>query len=81
LALDVEARTVSGVWLRHMPRGLDPHGRPIVAPDGRWQRGRLTDALYLAGDEHGMWAEWYRYLAESGLPPDRGCRARSGGMR
>jgi hypothetical protein len=57
LALDVEGRTVGCVWLRHMSRGLDPHGRPIVAPDGRWQLGRITDALYLAGDEHGMWAE------------------------
>jgi RES domain-containing protein len=72
LALDVEGRTVGGVWLRHMPKGLDPCGRPLVAPDGRWQLGRVTDALYLAGDEHGMWAEWYRHLAEGGLPPGRG---------
>jgi RES domain-containing protein len=31
----------------------------------------VVDALYLAGDEDGMWAEWYRHLAESGVPPMR----------
>jgi RES domain-containing protein len=72
LALEVEARTVGGIWLRHIPSGLDPRGRPAVASNGRWQRGRNVDALYLAGDENGMWAEWYRHLAESGLPPGRG---------
>lgn len=72
MALDVEARTVGGIWLRHMPSGLDPRGRPAPAADGRWQHGRIADALYLAGDEQGMWAEWYRHLAESGLSPGRG---------
>jgi hypothetical protein len=29
----------------------------------------VVDALYLAADEHTMWAEWYRHLAERGVPP------------
>lgn len=29
------------------------------------------DALYLARDEETLWAEWYRHLAERGLPPLR----------
>jgi hypothetical protein len=39
--------------------------------DSRWQRGDVVDALYLAGDEETMWAEWYRALAEGGVPPLR----------
>ena len=27
------------------------------------------DALYLADDEATLWAEWYRHLAERGVPP------------
>jgi RES domain-containing protein len=43
-------------------------GRP--APDGRWQRGELLVGLYLAEDPDTVWAEWYRALAELGVPPD-----------
>jgi RES domain-containing protein len=28
-----------------------------------------VDAVYLADDEQTAWAEWYRHLAEHGLPP------------
>lgn len=28
------------------------------------------DALYLADSEETAWAEWYRHLAENGVPPD-----------
>jgi len=28
-----------------------------------------VDALYLARDETTLWAEWYRHLAERGVPP------------
>lgn len=31
----------------------------------------MVDALYLARDEDTLWAEWYRHLAERGLPPNR----------
>jgi len=30
-----------------------------------------VDALYLAHDRATMWAEWYRHLAERGIPPLR----------
>jgi len=31
----------------------------------------VVDALYLTRDESTLWAEWYRYLAEAGVPPHR----------
>jgi RES domain-containing protein len=43
--------------------------RPQPPGDNRWQRGTVVDALYLADDENTLWAEWYRHLAERGLPP------------
>jgi RES domain-containing protein len=46
-----------------------PHRDP--PPDNRWQRGSVVDALYLADSEETLWAEWYRYLAEAGIPPTR----------
>jgi len=30
-----------------------------------------VEALYFAPSESAMWAEWYRFLAEMSLPPDR----------
>jgi hypothetical protein len=39
-------------------------------PNSRWQRGSVVDALYLADSEGTAWAEWYRHLAEAGVPPD-----------
>jgi hypothetical protein len=71
VALDVDRVDVSGVWFRHIPHGADPLARPSPPPDNRWQRGRIVDALYLADDEATLWAEWYRHLAEIGLPPLR----------
>jgi RES domain-containing protein len=29
----------------------------------------VVDALYLADEDATLWAEWYRHLAERGLPP------------
>jgi hypothetical protein len=69
LALDVDPTSVEGRWLRHVPAGLDPSHRPIPPADNRWQRGQVVDALYLASDEDGVWAEWYRHLAERAIPP------------
>jgi RES domain-containing protein len=57
------------VWLRHTSYGRDPRIRPAPAPNSRWQRGTVVDALYLADREATMWAEWYRSLAELGVPP------------
>lgn len=52
-----------------MPHGTDPRLRPQPPTDNRWQRGAIVDALYLARDEETLWAEWYRHLAERGIPP------------
>lgn len=60
---------MSGRWLRHIPHGAGPLHRPAPAGDNRWQRGDVVDALYLVKDEAGLWAEWYRHLAERGIPP------------
>jgi hypothetical protein len=43
--------------------------RPQPPGDNRWQRGAVVDALYLVDDEDTLWAEWYRHLAERGIPP------------
>jgi len=66
---DVEGRRVTGFWLRHQPAGGLPLARRDPPPDSRWQRGAVVDALYLADSEASVWAEWYRHLAELGLPP------------
>ncbi len=39
--------------------------------DGRWQRGSVVRALYLADSPETAWAEWYRHTSELGVPPDR----------
>jgi hypothetical protein len=48
---------------------MDPARRPQPVGDNRWQRGEVVDALYLAENEACAWAEWYRHLAEAGIPP------------
>lgn len=62
--------SISGVWWRHLPHGGDPLRLAEPASDGRWQRGKTVGALYLAEDAETAWAEWYRTLAESGLPAE-----------
>ena len=51
-----------------MPHGGDPLYVADPASDGRWQRGEAVAALYLAEDAETAWAEYYRGLAEAGLP-------------
>jgi len=55
--------------LRQIPHGVDPSLRPQPPGDNRWQRGDTVDALYFADEEETLWAEWYRHLAERGIPP------------
>lgn len=69
MALDIDRVPLAGIWWRHVRHGLDPLMLPAPPNDGRWQRGTVLGGLYLAGDEDTLWAEWYRALAESGLPP------------
>ncbi len=71
MALDVDGVAIRGVWFRQIPhRGKLTH-RPDPAPDGRWQHGTVVEGFYLADSEATAWAEWYRQLAEYGIPPLR----------
>ena len=49
--------------------GSDPLELTPEPADGRWQRGHVIRALYLADSEATAWAEWYRHSAELGAPP------------
>ena len=69
--LPVDAFRVSGRWFRHAQPGALALPARHPPPDNRWQRGEVVDALYLADSEATAWAEWYRHLAEAGVPPNR----------
>jgi RES domain-containing protein len=69
VAVEVDPIAVSGEWIRHAPHRSELLGRSPEATDGRWQRGDVVRGLYLADEPATAVAEWYRYLAESGLPP------------
>jgi RES domain-containing protein len=71
LALDVDATRLTGRWVKHAYPGSPPLPVRDPPPDNRWQRGDVVDALYLADEEGTAWAEWYRHLAENGVPPAR----------
>jgi RES domain-containing protein len=69
MALDVDDTAVTGSWWRHIPHDGDVWYRPPHAADGRWQRGAVVEALYLADSPDTVWAEWYHLLAEYALRP------------
>jgi RES domain-containing protein len=55
--------------VKHAAPGLPALPTRTDPPDNRWQRGAVIDAIYLADEEATVWAEWYRHLAENGIPP------------
>ncbi|HEX2047699.1 MAG TPA: RES family NAD+ phosphorylase [Acidimicrobiales bacterium] len=57
------------MWYRHVPRGKGVLRTPPIETDGRWQHGSVATALYLADTPATALAEWYRWLAESEIPP------------
>lgn len=67
---DVDPRTVRGRWVRQARADGPAWTERDPPPESRWQRGNVVDALYLADSEETAWAEWYRHLAELGVPPD-----------
>ncbi|WP_028057917.1 RES domain-containing protein [Candidatus Solirubrobacter pratensis] len=71
MALDVEATLLAGEWIRHAPHSSSLLGRAAEPTDGRWQHGTVVRGLYLADRAATATAEWYRFLAERGLPPAR----------
>lgn len=64
--------SIGRVWWRHLPHDGDPLRYADPPSDGRWQRGDVVPALYFAEKEETAWAEWYRSLAERGMPPEMG---------
>ncbi len=60
---------VTGTWWRVNHAGGDPLHWSDEPADGRWQRGEVVRALYLADSAETAWAEWYRHSAELGVPP------------
>jgi RES domain-containing protein len=64
--------SIGGFWWRHLPHDGDPLRHADPPSDGRWQRGDVVPALYFAAKKETAWAEWYRGLAEMGLPPEMG---------
>lgn len=71
MPLDVEAVSIEDTWLRQSRSGSEALPERDPPPDNRWQRGSVVDGLYLADAEATAWAEWYRHLAELGIPPDQ----------
>lgn len=67
----IEPIAVVGEWIRHAPHGADPLGRPARPTAGRWQGADVVRGLYLADTPATAVAEWYRWLAERGVPPAR----------
>ena len=67
--LPVRSRAIEGTWIRHVPHRANLLGRSSTPSDGRWQRGGIIPALYLADTVATATAEWYRSLAEWGLSP------------
>ena len=71
MTLALDAVHAGGEWIRHAPHRSDLLGRAATPTDGRWQRGEHVPGLYLAEDTATAVAEWYRFLAELGIPPGR----------
>jgi RES domain-containing protein len=69
--MDVDPVRVTGRWYKHAFLGAPALPQRDPPPDSRWQRGDVVDAVYLADEVETAWAEWYRHLAELGLPPAR----------
>jgi hypothetical protein len=69
--VDVDRVAVQGEWIRHAPHRSSLLGRAGELTDGRWQRGEIVRGLYVADEPATAIAEWYRLLAERGLPPAR----------
>jgi RES domain-containing protein len=69
--VDIDPVAVTGHWFHHAPHGVRPRLDPPrdAAPDGRWQRGEIATAFYVADSPDTAWAEWYRRLAEFALSP------------
>lgn len=57
------------MWWRITRARADPLAWTNEPADGRWQRGDVVRAVYLADSAETAWAEWFRHSAELGVPP------------
>ncbi|HKE18510.1 MAG TPA: RES family NAD+ phosphorylase [Kofleriaceae bacterium] len=69
MALEPSLIPLGGLWYRHVRGGGDALGLAPGDAHGRWQRARVVGALYLADSPDTAWGEFYRGLAEHGIPP------------
>ena len=60
---------IKATWWRIVRGDANPLAWSSEPADGRWQRGSVVRALYLADTEETAWAEWYRHGSEVGVPP------------
>lgn len=67
--LDVDEDAIHRSFVRHIPGNADPLYQPPDPPDGRWQHGTVVEGWYFSDEPDTAWAEWYRALAATGLPP------------
>ncbi len=65
----VDLTSIDAVWWQQIPGGGDVYYQPPDPANSRWQRGSTVEGLYFADCEETAWAEWYRFLAEAGVPP------------
>ena len=68
-ALPAPRIAIRSTWFRIVRGGGEPFVWTPEPADGRWQRGDVIRAIYLADTEATAWAEWYRHSAEFGVPP------------
>ena len=71
VSVDVDSRHVSGVWWRHVPAGGTCTSSRLIRRTTAGSVGGRRGAVF-ADSEATAWAEWYRYLAEAGVAPERG---------
>jgi RES domain-containing protein len=71
VVLAVDAVHVDGEWTRQAPHHSHLLGQPETPTDSRWQHGEIVSALYVADARVTAVAEWFRFLAELGIPPGR----------
>ena len=68
--MDVDAIAIRGEWIRHAPHRSALLGRPLEPSDGRWQRGDIVRALYVA-DEPDTAVAGYRFGSRARPRPGR----------
>ena len=69
---------VRGTWFRHVPPASTPSSGRRIRRTTAGSAARWSTRCTSPTPRTTVWAEWYRFLAEAGLPPSRRSRATSG---